>query len=93
MTQYQSDLSTLLIGVLAVLVTASTIGFVLSLRATSDTHKSVIENLNTRIKAWWFMVFLLGLAFWFPAHLCDIPHQCCLPTIQKYCCEPFVLKC
>jgi phosphatidate cytidylyltransferase len=54
----------LLIGVLAVLITTSTLGFVLSLRATSDAHKSVIENLNTRIKAWWFMVFLLGLAFW-----------------------------
>ena len=46
-------------GILGVLVVASLAGFVLGRRAPDPT----IENLNARIKAWWVMVALVGLAF------------------------------
>ena len=47
-------------GVLAVLVIASTIGYVLSRRANSEQSQKVIGNLNARIKAWWIMIFVLA---------------------------------
>jgi len=56
------DLMTLLVAVLAVLVTASTVGFVLARLKGADNP--VIENLNARINAWWVMAIVLGLAFW-----------------------------
>ncbi|MFW2541601.1 phosphatidate cytidylyltransferase [Primorskyibacter sp. 2E107] len=52
----------LMAGVLAILVLASVIGLVLSLRLNKDGQNATIENLNARIKAWWAMVALLGLA-------------------------------
>jgi len=47
-------------GIVAVLVAASLIGFVLTLRYAQSP---VVGNLNARIKAWWVMVVLIGLAF------------------------------
>jgi phosphatidate cytidylyltransferase len=47
-------------GIAAVLVAASLIGFVLTLRYAQSP---VVGNLNTRIKAWWVMVVLIGFAF------------------------------
>ncbi len=47
-------------GITAILVTASLSGFVLSLRFAESP---VVVNLNARIKAWWVMVALIGLAF------------------------------
>ncbi|MEJ7807367.1 MAG: phosphatidate cytidylyltransferase [Telluria sp.] len=50
---------------LAILIGASLIGFVLKLKnPTSDA----IHNLNARIKAWWVMVFVLFSAFVLGAH-------------------------
>ena len=46
-------------GILTVLVAASLAGYILGRRTPDPT----IENLNTRIKAWWVMVALVGLAF------------------------------
>lgn len=43
-------------GVLALLVVSSLIGWVLSLRATSEAGKATVQNLNARIRAWWMMV-------------------------------------
>ncbi|MGU3494973.1 phosphatidate cytidylyltransferase [Xanthobacteraceae bacterium A53D] len=52
-------------GVLVVLLVASAIGHTL-FRWTAATGPSpVVENLNARIKAWWVMVGVLGLAFLF----------------------------
>ena len=48
-------------GVLFILVVASLLGWVLSLRAT-DANRSTIENLNARTKAWWMMVAVFGFA-------------------------------
>jgi len=47
-------------GIVAVLVAVSLIGFVLTLRFAENP---VVANLNARIKAWWVMIALIGLAF------------------------------
>ena len=47
-------------GITAVLVAASLIGFVLTLRFAENP---VVVNLNARIRAWWVMIALIGLAF------------------------------
>ncbi|WP_425098547.1 phosphatidate cytidylyltransferase [Tropicibacter sp. S64] len=52
----------LMAGVLAILVIASVIGAVLAAKYNRDRQNATIENLNARIKAWWAMVALLGLA-------------------------------
>jgi len=56
---------TLFAGVFALLLVASTIGFALSRRATSEGARATVDNLNARIKAWWLMVALFGVAFFF----------------------------
>jgi phosphatidate cytidylyltransferase len=47
-------------GIAAVLVIASLVGFMLSRRYAGSP---VVANLNARIKAWWVMIALIGLAF------------------------------
>ncbi len=49
-------------GVLVLLVVSSLIGWILSLRATSEKGKATVQNLNARIRAWWMMVAIFGLA-------------------------------
>jgi phosphatidate cytidylyltransferase len=49
-------------GVLGILVAASLIGWVLSLKAKSDAAKATIKNLNARTRAWWMMVAIFALA-------------------------------
>ena len=49
-------------GVLALLVIASVIGWVLSLRVADEKGRAVIQNLNARTRAWWMMVAVFGLA-------------------------------
>ncbi len=50
-------------GVLGLLVLATGIGLILDRRATSQSLRATVENLNARIRAWWVMcaVFTLGL--------------------------------
>jgi phosphatidate cytidylyltransferase len=52
-------------GVVALLLAASLIGFVLSRRVTSGAGRETVGNLNARIKAWWGMVAVFALAFTF----------------------------
>jgi phosphatidate cytidylyltransferase len=52
-------------GVLAVLAVASIVGFALARRYASSAPNPAIDNLNSRIKAWWLMVIVIGLAFAF----------------------------
>ncbi len=52
-------------GVVALLLVASTIGFVLSRRVTGEAGRDTVRNLNARIKAWWVMVAVFALAFVF----------------------------
>jgi phosphatidate cytidylyltransferase len=56
------DLLTLLAGFAAILVAASVIGYVLQSRLSPDGSNTAIENLNDRIRAWWVMVALMGVA-------------------------------
>jgi phosphatidate cytidylyltransferase len=62
MSAPQPHLLTLLAGLTAVLVAASAIAYVLQRRLSPGGSNSVIENLNDRIRAWWVMVALMGLA-------------------------------
>jgi phosphatidate cytidylyltransferase len=51
-------------GIGAVLVVASLIGWILKARQRGAPSPT-IDNLNSRIKAWWVMVAVIGLAFLF----------------------------
>jgi phosphatidate cytidylyltransferase len=50
-------------GVAAVLIVASLVGYGLHRRFGTEGPNPTIDNLNSRIKAWWAMVALLGVAF------------------------------
>jgi phosphatidate cytidylyltransferase len=52
-------------GVGVVLVVASVVGYILHRRFSAQGPNPAIDNLTSRIKAWWVMVALLGLAFAF----------------------------
>lgn len=62
MTMPHPDLLAVLAGLLGVLIVASTIGHVLERRLSPDGSNAVVENLNDRIRAWWIMIVLMGLA-------------------------------
>ncbi|WP_265517225.1 phosphatidate cytidylyltransferase [Nitratireductor luteus] len=65
MIALHADLIKLLTGLAAVLVAASIAGYVLQRRLSPDGSNTVIQNLNDRVKAWWVMVVLMGLALLF----------------------------
>lgn len=52
-------------GAVVVLAVASIIGWVLKLRFAPEEPHATIDNLNSRIRAWWWMVGVLAAAFWF----------------------------
>ena len=52
-------------AVTAVLIVASVVGYLLDRRLSVNAPNRTIANLNSRIRAWWGMVALLGLAFAF----------------------------
>jgi phosphatidate cytidylyltransferase len=52
-------------GIGAVLVLASVIGWLLKQRVAKGEPHGAIDNLNARIRAWWAMVAVIGLAFLF----------------------------
>jgi phosphatidate cytidylyltransferase len=52
-------------GVFAMLLVASLVGFVLERRYAAKAPNPTIENLNSRIKAWWVMVVAIGISFAF----------------------------
>lgn len=56
---------TLFGGVFALLTVASIIGFVLSRRVTTEAGRETVSNLNARIKAWWMMIAIFAVAFYF----------------------------
>ena len=63
MSAASADLIHLVLGIFGVLIVASVIGYVLERRLSPDGSNAAIENLNARIKAWWVMVVLIGIAF------------------------------
>jgi phosphatidate cytidylyltransferase len=52
-------------GVVALLLVASLIGYVLSRTVKTENGRETVRNLNARIKAWWGMVAVFALAFTF----------------------------
>jgi phosphatidate cytidylyltransferase len=50
-------------GVFALLLAASAIGTILKSRVRSDSGRLVIQNLNSRIRAWWIMIAIFALVF------------------------------
>ena len=59
----QDPVLQLFTGALLVLALATTIGSILSIRIAKGKPHAVIDNLNNRIFAWWWMVGLLGASF------------------------------
>ena len=55
----------LFVGTLGVLLLASLVGGLLKWRLAKGQPHGVIDNLNSRIKAWWVMVLLIGVSFAF----------------------------
>jgi phosphatidate cytidylyltransferase len=58
-------------GILALLVVASATGWILSRRATTDTGRATVANVNARIHAWWVMalIFLLAVGTGMPGSI------------------------
>ncbi len=54
----------LFVGIGLVLAAASLVGYLLARRA-GDIPSAVVTNLNQRVRAWWVMVILIGIAFLF----------------------------
>ncbi len=52
----------LLAGAFSVLIVASVVGTAIKLRFARGRAHTVIDNLNSRIKAWWVMVLLLSVS-------------------------------
>ncbi|MBB3390924.1 phosphatidate cytidylyltransferase [Rhizobium sp. BK275] len=63
MSGANSDLMTLVAGIFGLLIVASVIGYILQQRLSPNGSNAAVENLNARIKAWWVMVILIGIAF------------------------------
>jgi len=61
----QQQTAALFAGIGGVLILASLIGWLLKVRLAPNSPHPVIDNLNTRINAWWVMVAVIGLAFLF----------------------------
>jgi phosphatidate cytidylyltransferase len=51
-------------GIIAVLAVATFVGWVLKAKFAPAGPHAVIDNLNARVKAWWAMATILGVAFW-----------------------------
>lgn len=60
-------LSQLAFGILVVLIVATLVGRHIKRRHSPHAPHAVIDNMNTRIHAWWIIVVLVGLASWFGA--------------------------
>jgi len=51
-------------GILGLLGVATAIGTLLARTPKSESARTTISNLNARIRAWWFMAAIVGLALW-----------------------------
>jgi phosphatidate cytidylyltransferase len=59
-----SALVALVGGVLTLLVCASIAGWIMSRRVSGPSGRAIVENINTRIRAWWMMaaIFIIALS-------------------------------
>jgi phosphatidate cytidylyltransferase len=59
---HDAPLMALVLGVLALLVCASLVGWILSRRVTGASGRATVDNINARIRAWWVMAVLFMVA-------------------------------
>lgn len=62
---FQSKFFWLAGGVVSFLIVASIIGLILDFTVKKEENRPIIDNLNARIKAWWFMIAIFAAAFYF----------------------------
>lgn len=80
-----SKFSILALCVLIVLLVASGIGYVLSRRAAETGPNETIDNLNARIRSWWVMVAVMGLAFLFgPNGVVTVYAICSFAALREF---------
>src|SRR5918993_978203 len=79
---HMSDTMLLFAGIGSVLVVASSIAALLKWRVAAGQPHSVIDNLVSRINAWWVMVIAIGIAFIFGKR--GVPVQYFLIWIDWY---------
>lgn len=80
-----SKFSILALCVLIVLLVASGIGYVLSRRAAATGPNETIDNLNARIRSWWVMVAVMGLAFLFgPNGVVTVYAICSFAALREF---------
>ena len=60
-----STLLWLLCGLVILLAVATVVGQMLARRASGASAIATMDNLNKRIRAWWLMVAVLAVAFFF----------------------------
>jgi len=60
--RWDSEMTALAAGVLAVLVVATVAGFVLRRLAKSDSARASLDNLNQRTASWWVMSAIFALS-------------------------------
>ena len=65
MTLAANPMPVLLGGIAGILAIATTIGALLARRVEGDAARATVANLNARIRAWWAMVAVCGLALVF----------------------------
>lgn len=59
-----NEILAVFIGLVAALLLSSTVAGILRLRLPEGVSNPVIDNLTSRIDAWWVMIAILGAAFW-----------------------------
>jgi len=59
---HDRELLTLVGGILLLLVIASLFGWCMGRRTLSESGRATVANLNSRIRAWWGIVAIFGLA-------------------------------
>ncbi|MBS0261109.1 MAG: phosphatidate cytidylyltransferase [Planctomycetes bacterium] len=59
---HDAELQFLMAGVIALLIVASIIGWIASRNTRSQAKRETVLNLNSRIRAWWVMAAIFGLA-------------------------------
>jgi phosphatidate cytidylyltransferase len=60
--KFDKETAYLVGGVLAVLIIGTVIGRILKASSKSEAKAKSIQNLNDRVKAWWVMAAVFGLA-------------------------------
>jgi phosphatidate cytidylyltransferase len=60
----QKETTFLFLGLATVLIVASAIGWLLKRFVAKGAAHPAIDNLNARVKAWWAMIVVIGLAAW-----------------------------